>query len=119
MSGMDRIAELLQSGIAAEGLRQKAIAGNIANLKTDGYRRLDIKFEQLLERALESIGRGDTEVPEAELYQPFETEVKLNGNDVSLEGEVGQMVKNSLRYKTYIRLLKTKYRQMELALNIK
>jgi len=31
---------------------------------------------------------------------------------------VGAMIKNSLRYKTYIRLLNKRYRQIELAMNI-
>jgi flagellar basal body rod protein FlgB len=45
--------------------------------------------------------------------------VKSNGNDVSLETEVGQMVKNTLRHKTYVRLLNKKYHQIELAMDVK
>ncbi len=48
-----------------------------------------------------------------------QTQLKQNGNDVSLEKEVGEMVKNTLKYKTYIRLLKKKYLQIELAINVK
>jgi flagellar basal body rod protein FlgB len=34
-----------------------------------------------------------------------------------MELEVGQMIKNSLRHKAYIRLLSKKYSQIELAIN--
>jgi len=99
MSKISNIIEFLETGIKAEGLRQKAIANNVANLETPGYRRIDVKFELI--------------------YQPKQTPVKSNGNDVNLEAEVGQMVKNTLRHKAYIRLLSKKYKQMELAMQIK
>lgn len=110
------IVELLEAGLRAESLRQKAIANNMANLGTAGYRRLDVKFEQLLAKALASKGRVDLKKLEPVVYQPGETPVKPNGNDVSLETEVGQLVKNALRQKTYLRLLKKKYTQVEMAI---
>ncbi len=111
------ITELLQAGLKAEGLRQRAIASNIANLETPGYRRVETDFEELLAKALDSSGAVDVDKIEPQLYQPRQTPVKANGNDVTLEAEVGQMVKNSLRYKTFIRLLNRKYQQVELAVS--
>lgn len=119
MSKTNSIFDFLDAGIRAESLRQKAIANNIANLETSGYRRIDVKFEELLAKALNSTGSVDLSELEPQVYQPHQTPVNSNGNDVSLESEVGQMVKNSLRYKAYIRLLNKKYRQMELAMDIK
>jgi flagellar basal-body rod protein FlgB len=119
MSKTNSIFDFIQAGIRAESLRQKAIANNIANLETSGYRRIDVKFEELLAKALDSPGSVELSELEPQIHQPLQTPVNSNGNDVSLEGEVGQMVKNSLRYKAYIRLLNKKYRQMELAMDIK
>lgn len=64
---------------------------------------------------------GDAELDDVVpiIHQPKQTPVNSNGNDVSLENEVGQMVKNTLRYKAYIRLLNKKYKQIELAMDIK
>lgn len=118
MSKTNNIVDFLEAGLRAESLRQKAIANNIANLKTPGYRSIRVKFEELLSKALDSPGAIDLSEVKAEIYQPNTTPVKSNGNDVSLETEVGKMVKNSLRYKAYIRLLSKKYRQIELAINI-
>jgi flagellar basal-body rod protein FlgB len=119
MSKVNNIVDIIEAGIKAESLRQKAIANNVANLETPGYRRVDVRFKELLARALDSHGSVDLDEIEAEIYQPQNTTVKSNGNDVSLEGEVGEMVKNSLRYKAYIRLIQKKYQQIELAINVK
>jgi len=118
MSKTNAIMDFLEAGIKAETLRQKAIANNVANLETPGYRRFDVKFEELLAKILDSPGEIELGQLEPQIYQPNQTAVKSNGNDVNLEAEVGQMVKNSLRHKTLIRLLNKKYRQMELAINI-
>jgi len=119
MSKTSSIVDFLEAGIRAESLRQKAIANNIANLETPGYRRIDVKFEELLARALNSPGSVELSELEPQIYQPLKTPVNSNGNDVSLESEVGQMVKNTLRYKAYIRLLNKKYNQMQLAMDVK
>ena len=119
MSETNSIFDFLEAGIRAESLRQKAIANNIANLETSGYRRIDVKFEELLARALNSTESVKLSEIEPLIHQPEKTPVNSKGNDVSLESEVGQMVKNTLRYKAYIRLLNKKYNQMELAMGIK
>lgn len=119
MSKTNDIMDFLNAGIRAETLRQKTIANNIANIETPGYRRIEVKFEELLEKALDKNGRVDFSKIEPEIFQPNRTPVKSNGNDVSLEGEVGEMVKNTLRHKVYIRILNRKYMQIDLAINVK
>jgi flagellar basal-body rod protein FlgB len=113
---MTEVTELLQAGAHAEQLRQQAIAANIANLQTPGYRRVDVRFEQLLAKAMESGNDDEIAKVEPEFFHPMDTPLQSNGNDVTLEDEVGRMVENSLRYKTYMRLLDKKYKQMETAL---
>lgn len=117
MSKTESIVDLIDAGIKAESLRQKAIANNIANLETPGYRRIDVKFEELLAKCLSSSEEFDLSEIEAQIYRPKQTPVKSNGNDVNWEAEVGQMIKNTLRHKAYIRLLSKKYSQIELAIN--
>jgi flagellar basal body rod protein FlgB len=68
---------------------------------------------------LDSSGKVDLSEIEPQIYLPKQTPVKSNGNDVHFEAEVGQMIKNTLRHKAYIRLLGKKYKQIELAMNVK
>ncbi len=110
------IVGLLEAGIRAEGLRQKAIASNMANIETPGYRRLEVKFEEMLAKALAS-DTADLDDVEPEVYQPESTPVKSNGNDVNMEAEVGELLKNSLRHTAYVRLLHKKLSQIEMAMN--
>jgi flagellar basal-body rod protein FlgB len=119
MSKAESIVDLINAGIRAQTLRQKATANNIANLETPGYRRVDVKFEELLAKCLHSSEEFDLDEIEAQLYRPKSTPVKSNGNDVSLEAEIGRMIKDTLRHKTYIRLLSKKYNQIDLAINLK
>jgi flagellar basal-body rod protein FlgB len=117
MSNQINIVDLLESAIRAESLRQKAIANNIANIETPQYRRVDVRFKELLAKAIESPGSIDPKELEAEIYEPKNTPVNSNGNDVNFESEIGDMIKNSLRHEAYVRLLMKKYRQIDLAIS--
>ena len=119
MAKTSNIADFLQAGIRAGHLRHKAIASNIANLETPGYRRIDVKFEELLTKALDSSGMANINDIEPQIYKPRQTPMKANGNDVTLEVEFGNMVKNYLLHKAYVRLLGKKYSQIELAIDVK
>jgi len=118
MPKTENILELLAAGIRAGDVRHNAISSNIANLQTPGYRRVDVNFEELLAKAMDSGGSIRLEEIKPQIYQPRQTAVKSNGNDVNLEKEVGEMVKNYLRHKAYIRLLNKKYAQIELAIKV-
>lgn len=111
--------DLLQAGLRAESQRQGAIASNIANIDTPGYRSLRVKFEQALEKAVKKGDVEDVSNVKTELYSPNQTVLKSNGNDVDLDAEVSEMVKNTLRHKTYTLLLKKSYGQIRAAINTK
>jgi flagellar basal-body rod protein FlgB len=118
MSSSVDIIKLLEAGIKAEGLRQNTIASNIANIETPGYRRLDVKFDELLAKAVNSSDKLDPRDIEPEVYRPESTPLRSNGNDVNLEAEIGEMLKNSLRHTAYVRLLRKKLSQMETAMGV-
>lgn len=117
MSQVNSITDLLEAGLKAEGLRQKALSRNVANLETPRYKTVDVKFEQLLAKALENGGEIDTDSLLGEVFEPRQTPVSSNGNDVSLENEIGKMVKNSLKHTAYVRLLNKKFQQIEEAID--
>ena len=117
MTQSGNIVNLLEAGMRAERVRQETIASNIANIRTPGYRRLDVRFEEMLAKALESSESGEIRDIEPETYEPQNTPVKSNGNDVTLETEVGNLVKNSLRYTAYTRIMRKKLDQLERAVS--
>ena len=116
MSKSVNIVDLIEAGIKAENLRQQAIANNVANLETPGYRRIDVRFEELLAKCLASSGEVNLDKIIPQIYRPQKTPLKSNGNDVSFEAEIGHMIKNAIRHKAFIRMLDKKYKQIELAI---
>ena len=116
MSARDGVIEYIQAGLKAASMRQAAIANNIANLNTPGYRREAVEFEKLLAEALGSGGRVDLPEVAPRLIRPMTGPVNAVGNDVNMDMEVGELVKNASMYKVYLRLLSKLYQQMELAM---
>jgi flagellar basal-body rod protein FlgB len=116
MPNVPDIVSRLESGLKGTTLRQALIANNLANLDTPGYRRTDTRFERALAEAIESRKPVDLDDADAGILVPAETPVAPNGNDVDLDMEVGEMIKNSTMHKTYIRLLARTYHQMDLAM---
>jgi flagellar basal-body rod protein FlgB len=113
------IVGLLEAGIRAEETRQRTIASNIANLETPGYRRLDVRFEELLAKALRSRHAANVGDAKPEVFEPPGTTVKANGNNVDMETEIGALVKNAMRQTAFIRLLHQKFTQIENAITIR
>jgi len=119
MSKISNIFDVIEAGLRTESLRQKVIGSNIANLETPGYRRSDVNFAEALDNAMSKTGDVNIDSVETEIFQPKTTTVLENGNDVNLNVEVGEMVKNTLRHKAYVRILQKKYMQIDLAINVR
>jgi flagellar basal-body rod protein FlgB len=116
MGSGNGVIEWLQAGLRAASLRQAAIANNIANMNTPGYRRRMVEFEKRLAEALESGGRVDLGRIRPQVVEPGTGPLNGVGSDVRMETEVGELIKNVSTYKVYLRLLAKMYRQMELAM---
>ena len=113
--GPDLIGHL-EAGLKGTTLRQALIANNLANLDTPGFRRSDARFESALAEAIADGKPVDLDDTESWIDVPGTTPVAANGNDVDLDMEVGEMVKNISVYKTYVRLLNRSYRQFDMAM---
>ncbi len=112
------VVQLIEAGLRATGLQGRAVANNIANLNTPGYRRYAVEFEKVLAEAIDSGELDRLSGLELPVVQPRNTPVGQTGNDVNLETEIGEMLKNGALYKTYVRLMAKAYRQMELAMEV-
>ncbi len=110
------VAQALETGLFGAAARQAVIASNIANMATRGYRRAELPFEQLLAESLEKGKPLRTDTLLEHVVRPATDPLNEHGNDVELDREVGALVKNSMLYKTYMRLLARRYRGLELAM---
>ena len=88
--------ESLQAGLRAAGLRQAAIASNVANLQTPGFRRGVVAFEQAFAEALHGGEGADLRNVEMAVLRPGGPVGDSGVNDVSLDQEVGEMVPEAI-----------------------
>lgn len=99
LRGLERVLD-------AVALRQRVIAGNIANQNTPGYRRRVVRFEDAL---LHSRGSGDWQ---ATVQEAGDGPIGANGNDVQLEDELRNLEKSQLLYDTFTRALGARFRKL-------
>ena len=110
--GTDNVVAYISAGLKAAGMRSRVIGNNIANLNRANFRRSDIRFDELVAKALE--GADDAELAKA-VYQPKLDPVDGRGNDVNLDTEIGEMMKNGAKAQVYLRALAKVYSQIDLA----
>lgn len=96
------------------GLREKLVAGNIANIDTPGYQTLDINFHQALERA--ALTQGETPLP-PRIVQVQGLIQRPDGNNVSLDRESIVLAGVQLEYRTAIALLRQEFNRINMAIN--
>ena len=117
-SGNFQLAQKLLDGAA---LRQQAIAANIANAETPGYRRVDVApdFAEHLKSSFQS-GHRDAL---ADTVQPKLTEdgaarsTRPDGNTVDLTGELLAMDKNSVDYSYLTEVVSQNIKQLKIAIS--
>ncbi|GLJ80212.1 flagellar basal body rod protein FlgB [Microbacterium imperiale] len=83
----------LTSALTGLSQRQRAIADNIANVNTSGYRAQVVSFEAELARSVE---RGDGAV--SPTVRASTAPTRLNGNNVNLDTETLANIETVLRY---------------------
>ncbi len=110
----DALAALLRAG----DRNHAVIANNLANVNTPGYRSLRTRFTEQLDAALDE--QGDL-VPgksiEVETFQPLYAHLSADGNDVSLEREIVELNKNSLRMQFYLAALGARIQKLRAAID--
>ena len=100
-------------------LRQQAIANNIANLETPGYKRMDLSpsFETAMQQAISS---GDPQqlaaLKPSLAVDTSAVASSLDGNTVHLENELMQMNQNSVEHSLETQLVSGMLQRMQMAI---
>jgi flagellar basal-body rod protein FlgB len=111
---------LLSLALDAAGMRQQAIAHNIANANTPGYQRISVSFESRLDALRD--GRGNLGTPSlaslADFRPSFEYAAPLEaGSSVSLDQEMAQLSENTLHHQALLKALSKHLSLMSVAIN--
>lgn len=117
----DLTSAVIGKSLDACGVRHRIIADNIANVETPGFTRSEVTFESSLKQALETTTGDDAMEKVNELEPNVEADtlspMRPDGNNVSIDKEMTDLTKNTLRYEALIQLMTLKGAQVRSAIN--
>lgn len=87
----------LEKAIAGAGMRQSALAANIANANTPNYQRQDVDFHGALRAALDTGRDAVRAVGFAAATDPAAA-MRVDGNGVDIDAESATLASNGLEY---------------------
>lgn len=121
MSNLYGTTDILAKALEGTWARNQAIAGNIANADTPGYKRQDVAFESYLAQAIEQTKRG-SEVNLEQVKPKVYTDnasmsYRLDGNNVDVDTEMGYLAENQLRYNALISQVNYNFSRIKSVLN--
>jgi flagellar basal-body rod protein FlgB len=105
--------------------KNRVIARNISNLATEGYKRQDVVFKEVLNESSNSLMRTSNsrhikniEDPSAaggkfEYINDESEEMSSGANNVTIEREMSELAENSLRFKFASKKVGEYYRTMQ------
>lgn len=101
----------------ATALRQQALASNIANVETPGYKRVDLprEFAAEFSAKLRAGAAGSVSSP-ALAEDKFAVSQRKDGNNVALDGELLAMTRNTVEFDTLSELVSGSIKQLRLAI---
>lgn len=112
--------QLTRKMLDGVALRQEAIAANIANAETPGYRRLDLapNFVEQLKSSMASgeLVRGKANVRATLVEDTNARALRPDGNNVEIEKELLEMNKNSVAHEYLTQLITSNIKQLKMAI---
>lgn len=97
----------LERALSGSSLRQQAIAQNIANVNTPGYRRQDVDFAGALHQAWNA-GEPGVEAVRPTTVTDNSTVMRADGSSVDIDTEAAEQAKNGLTYEAVSQIMKTR-----------
>lgn len=117
---------VLDRAADASWIRENAIANNVANVDTPGYKRQDVEFQNILEHELRntkyrSLQEAVNQVPldqlESRIYTDYASySYRLDGNNVDIDTENVELASEQLRYQTLTTAVTQEFSRMRSAM---
>lgn len=117
---------VLDRAADASWTRESAIANNVANVDTPGYKRQDVAFEDILKRELKSskyntlqkaVDQVSLDKLEGQVYTDYASySYRLDGNNVDIDTENVELASEQLRYQTLTKAASEELTRMSAAM---
>ena len=108
----------LESAIRGAAARQTALASNVANANTPGYRRQDVDFHGALKAAM---GAGDKAAVETVGFSSTtdgSAPMQADGNSVDIDVENATLAQNGLEYEALVSVAAARNQIIKAAIGI-
>jgi len=107
----------LDQALLGSSLRQKAIADNLANANTPGYRRSDVDFQSTLAGALD-VGASQDAVSKLQftLEPDSAGPQRADGNNVQVDAEMAKLNENTVTYQALVAVAKARLSMLSIAI---
>ncbi len=113
---------LLEKELDASVVRNKAIADNIANIDTPGYKRVDVSFRQALANAIDN---SSDDVNLSENVEQVDPTIQIDpsnlltsgANNVDIDQEMAELAKNQLQFKLAAKLMSQTFTLIDKSIN--
>lgn len=129
MIGDSVTSALLQKALDGTWERQRAIANNIANHETPGYKAIKVSFEDSLDSELRKIGSSsqtkeqianaleDIKNSDINVVSDNSTSERADGNNVDLDLENIEMAKTQIQYQYLTRSMTDMFSRLRYAIS--
>jgi flagellar basal-body rod protein FlgB len=107
----------LERALSGSSLRQQAIAQNLANVNTPGYRRQDVDFASALHAAWDE-GTSKVESVDPTVAVDQSSVMRADGSSVDIDTEAAAQAKNGLQYEAVSTVMKTRVSILRSAIGI-
>ena len=110
----DLTTDLLQQAMLGASARQAALANNVANANTPGYRRVDVDFHNVMQQALADGTDSANGTDGADASLDFTPEpdgtgpTRADGGNVDPDIEMAGLAENSLEYQALAAIQRTR-----------
>lgn len=118
MELFDTVHIALERAIQGSSLRHEALAQNLANINTPGYRRRDVDFHSALQAAMPA-GRDAVAAAPLAASVDAAAPVRVDGNSVDVDAESANLAQNALEYESLAQVLRARGDIIEIALGVR
>jgi flagellar basal-body rod protein FlgB len=118
MELFDIVHVSLERAIQGAAQRHEALAANIANVNTPGYRRQDVDFHSALQAAMPG-GRDAVAGTAFSAAVDQTAQARQDGNTVDIDSESANLAKNALEYEALAQVLRVRGDIIEIAIGVR
>lgn len=129
MIGDSITSSILQRALDGTWQRQRAIANNIANHETPGYKAINVSFENSLVQEVQKLQIGSSSAEgiaqglenlknsKINISSDYSTSERADGNNVNLEAENIDMAKTQIQYQYLTRSMTDMFSRLRYAIS--